>query len=317
MINYEKVNMMSDSDIIKWADRKDREYYDLLIDINNGYHTGGLVIGPPGVSKSYEGKWVLTKAGVKHVNLLASEYEKDDDGNWQTIRLEVGNGPLVRKSDYSVWALYADLYGNRSKAMGGVLDEPGIIIIDDNDEIMKDLVGLSLMMASTERDVVKEVDLTRANFNTELRKMNVPSKFESDAKLVILTNFKMVEEIQNYKNKVKGYQGKKPAYITRWEPLCSRMEYFDMELDHPRLLRVYVENKLKKHKILQNDELLIQRYGRGTTDKEMNKVIDWLRENQPKLKLGLDLRLAQDIASNIIRFPQDWKEKCKKYVNTF
>jgi hypothetical protein len=115
----------------------------------------------------------------------------------------------------------------------------------------------------------------------------------------------------------KRREGKKPSYITRWEPLCSRMEYLDMELDHPRLLRVYVENKLTKHKILQNDPLLKQRYKRGATDIEVTKVIQWMRENQHKLKLNLDLRLAQDIASHIIRYPKDWKEKCKKYVNTF
>lgn len=316
MVDYNKVNTMSDAQIIKWADRKDKEYYELLVDIDKGLYTGGLIIGPPGCGKSYEGKMVLKKAGAQSINLLASEFEKNSDGDWQLINLAKNKGPIVRKSDYSVWALYADLYANRSKKLGGWLEKPGTILIDDNDEIMKDLVGLSLMMASTERDIIKEVDLTRANFNTELRKMGVPAKFESDARIVILTNFKMVDEIQNYRNKIKGYT-KKPAYITRWEALTDRMEYMDMELDHPRLIRVYVENKLKKHKILQNDELLIQRYGRGATNVEVDKVIKWMRENQQNLKLSLTLRLAQDIASHIIRHPKDWKEKCRKYVNTF
>ena len=317
MIDYNKVNMMSDSDIIEWADRKDKEYYEALKDCYEGYSTGVLCIGPPGVGKSWEGKSLLKNFGCEHVNMLSSVYEKDASGEWKTIMLDSGKGPIVRKSDYSTWALYADLYGNRSKKLGGTLKTAGVVMIDDNDEIMKDLVGLSLMMAATERDVIKDVDLTRANFNTELRKMSIESKFQSDAKIVILTNFKMVQEIQNWNNKVKGYQGKKPAYITRWEALTDRMEYVDMELDHPRLLRVYVENKLISHQILQNDGLLIERYNRGATDSEVNDVIKWLRQNQPNLKGNLTLRLAQDIASNIIRYPKEWESKCKKYVNTF
>ena len=316
MISEQKVNMMSDKDIIEWAVRKDQEYYEALVDLHNGYHTGVLCIGPPGVSKSYEGKYVLSQVGCKNVNLLNSEYEKVDD-EWELTNLDIKNGPIVRKSDYSNWALYADVYANRSKEQGGYLDTPGVIIIDDNDEIMKDTVGLSIMMAATERDLIKEVDLTKANFNNELRKMGVPSKFESDAKLVILTNFKMIQEIENYKKKVQGYRGKVPAYITRWEALASRMEYVDMELDHPRLLRVYVENKLESKSILQNDPTLIKRYGRGATNEEMGLVIDWIRKNQIHLKLNLDLRLAQDIASLIMRFPTDWEHKAKKYVNSF
>lgn len=317
MIDYNKVNMMSDADIIKWADRKDKEYFQALKDCYDGYNVGVICIGPPGVGKSWEGKNVLIKQGCENNNILNSEFEKDANGEWQLIRMDKGKGPIIRKSDYSNWALYADLYANRSKELGGTLKKSGIVMIDDNDEIMKDIVGLSLMMAATERNVINDVDLTKANFNTELRKMGVPSKIQSDAKIVILTNFKMVQEIQNWNNKIKGYQGKKPAYITRWEALTDRMEYVDMELDHPRLLRVYVENKLTQYQILQNDELLIKRFGRGAKDSEVDKVIKWMRENQPNLKLSLTLRLAQDIASNIIRYPKDWKVKCMKYVNTF
>jgi hypothetical protein len=83
------------------------------------------------------------------------------------------------------------------------------------------------------------------------------------------------------------------------------------------LLRVYVENKLQKHQILQNDPVLFERYGRGAKDSEVNKVIKWLRENQLKLKQNLDLRLAQDVASWMIRYPKEWQIKCKRYVNTF
>jgi len=316
MINYDKVNMMSDADIIKWAEEKDNEYFEALVDTYNGYHTGVICVGPPGVGKSYESRLVLEQQGCKHINLLNSDYEKDDDDNWQCVRYDVGNGPLVRKSDYSNWALYADVYGNRSKKFGGLLDKAGVVINDDNDEIMKDTVGLAIMMAMTEREIVKDVDFTRAEFNNELKKRDIPSKFQSDSKLVILTNFKIIDEPGKWARKEKGYTGKKPPYITRWEALGSRMEYVDMELDHPRLLRVYVENKLHKHQILQNDPVLVERYGRGAKDSEVNKVIKWLRENQLNLKQNLDLRLAQDIASWMIRYPKEWQIKCKRYVNT-
>lgn len=316
-IDFNKVNSMSDKQIIDWANRKDEEYYEALVDTYNGFNTGVICIGPPGVGKSYEGKQVLKETGCKNVNILNSEYDKDDDDNWQLTNLDITNGPLVRKSDYSNWALYADLWANRSKSKSGWLDKPGVIISDDNDGIMKDVTGLSIMMASTERDVIKDVDLTKANFNNELRKRNIPSKFESDAKLVILTNFKMMEEVQKWRSKSYGQNKKEPAFIKRWEALGDRMAYVDMELDHPRLLRVYVENKIEKYQLLQNNGRLKQLFERGATNKEMGLVIDWIRNNQPNLKQHLSLRLAEDIAINIMRFPKEWKNKCMKYVNTF
>ena len=317
MINYDKVNMMSDKDIIEWAEQKDAEYFEALVDTYNGYHTGVICVGPPGVGKSYESRLVLEQEGCKNVNLLNSEYEKDDDDNWQCVKYDIGNGPLVRKSDYSNWALYADSYGNRSKRFGGLLDKPGVVINDDNDEIMKDTIGLAIMMAMTEREIVKDVDFTKAEFNNELKRRDIPSKFQSDAKLIILTNFKIIEEPAKWARKEKGYTGRKPSYVTRWEALGSRMEYVDMELDHPRLLRVYVENKLEKHQILQNNARIISLFGNGASDKQMGLVIDWIRDNQLKLKQHLSLRLAEDIAILTMRYPKDWKEKAKKYVNSF
>jgi hypothetical protein len=316
-IDVNKVNAMSDKQIINWADRKDEEYAQALIDSYYGYNTGVTCIGPPGIGKSFEGVMILKNEGCLNVNILNSEYDKDDDDNWQLTQLDITQGPLVRKSDYSNWALYADVWANRSKDKGGWLDKPGIVISDDNDQIMKDIVGLSIMMATTERDLIKSVDLTKANFNNELRKRNIPAKFESDAKLVILTNFKMMEEVQKWRNKVYGQNKKEPAFIKRWEALGDRMEYVDMELDHPRLLRVYIEHKLEKYQILQNNARLKSLFGRGLTDKELGLVIDWIRNNQLNLKLHLSLRLAEDIAINIIRYPKDWKNKCMKYVNTF
>lgn len=316
-IDVNKVNAMSDKQIIQWAERKDEEYAQALLDAHDGFNTGVICIGPPGIGKSFEGIHILRDAGCNNVNILNSEYNKDDDDNWQLTNLDVSNGPLVRKSDYSNWALYADTWANRSKSKGGWLDKPGIIISDDNDQIMKDITGLSIMMASTERDLIKDVDLTKANFNNELRKRNIPSKFESDAKLVILTNYKMMEEVQRWRSKVYGQNKKEPSYIKRWEALGDRMEYVDMELDHPRLLRVYVEHKLESYQILQSNKRLKQLFGRAVTNEEAGLVIDWIRTNQLNLKLHLSLRLAEDIAINIVRYPKDWKNKCMKYVNTF
>jgi hypothetical protein len=176
-IDVNKVNAMSDKQIINWADRKDEEYAQALIDSYYGYNTGVTCIGPPGIGKSFEGVMILKNEGCLNVNILNSEYDKDDDDNWQLTQLDITQGPLVRKSDYSNWALYADVWANRSKDKGGWLDKPGIVISDDNDQIMKDIVGLSIMMATTERDLIKSVDLTKANFNNELRKRNITAKF--------------------------------------------------------------------------------------------------------------------------------------------
>lgn len=286
----QRMNMMSDEDIIAFAENKDQEYFDALSDVANGYSTGVICIGPPGVGKTYDSEYVLMQEGVKHVDFLNSDWEKIADSNpveWECTRLETGPGPLVRASDYSNWALHADLFANRE----------GVLLIDDNDQIMKDTTGLSLMMKATEHRDQRPVDFTRAQFNTELSKYGVPSKFDFKGGLVILSNFDMKGTVQAHYGSTKA----KP-FVTRWAALLDRMEYVDMEMNHPRAVRVYVEHKIRKTNMYLNERgYIAKRFGRALTLEEQEQLLTWVRKNQYNFQLPLSLRTTNEVAALIVR----------------
>ena len=286
----QRMNMMSDEDIIEFAENKDQEYFDALSDVAHGYSTGVICIGPPGVGKTFDSEQVLMQQGVNHVDFLNSDWEKVADSNpveWECTRLETGAGPLVRASDYSNWALHADLFANRE----------GVLLIDDNDQIMKDTTGLSLMMKATEHKDKRPVDFTRAQFNTELSKYGVPSKFDFKGGLVILSNFDMKGVVQaNY-----GSTKAKP-FVTRWAALLDRMEYVDMEMNHPRAVRVYVEHKIRKTNMYLNPYgYIAKRFGRPLNEAEQEQLLKWVRKNQYNFQLPLSLRTTNEVAALIVR----------------
>ena len=301
----EKLSIMSDADIIEFAENKDQEYYEKLEDVANGLSNGVFCIGPPGVGKTFDSENVLEQLGITHIDYLNSEWEKIPDSNpveWECINLAKGNGPLTRASDYSEWALHADLYANR---------KGGVLLIDDNDSIMKNVIALSVMMKATEHKQIRPVDFTRAQFNTELSKYGVPAKFDFEGGLVILSNFKMKQQVDAYKGKTTAQ-----PFITRWAALLDRMDYVDMELDHPRAVRVYVEHKIRKSAIYTNPNgYIARRFGRPLTEFEQESMLEWLRKNQFNFQLPLSLRTTNDIASTIIRcdgMDTEWKAKATR-----
>jgi len=301
----QRLSIMSDADIIEFAENKDQEYYEKLEDVANGLSNGVICIGPPGVGKTFDSENVLEQLGITHTDYLNSEWEKVPDSNpveWECINLAKGKGPLTRASDYSEWALHADLYANR---------HGGVLLIDDNDSIMKNVTALSVMMKATEHKQIRPVDFTRAQFNTELSKYGVPAKFDFEGGLVILSNFKMKEQVDAYKGKTNA----KP-FITRWAALLDRMDYVDMELDHPRAVRVYVEHKIRKSAIYTNPNSYVsKRFGRPLTELEQESMLEWLRKNQFNFQLPLSLRTTNDIASTIIRcdgMDTEWKAKATR-----
>ena len=301
----QRMNMMSDQDILDFAEEKDLEYFDALSDVAKGYSTGVICIGPPGVGKTFDSEQVLAQQGVTHVDFLNSDWERVDDGKgpveWECTRLETGAGPLTRASDYSNWALHADLYANRN----------GVLLIDDNDQIMKDTAGLSIMMKATEHKDSRPVDFTRAQFNTELSKYGVPAKFDYQGGLVILSNFKMKDMVQAKYGSVSA----KP-FVTRWAALLDRMEYVDMEMDHPRAVRVYVEHKIRKTDMYLNPNgYIAKRFGRALNSIEQEQMLEWVRKNQFNFQLPLSLRTTNEIAALIVRtggVETEWKIKAAR-----
>jgi len=287
----QRMNMMSDEDIVEFAKSKDLEYFEALEDVAKGYSQGVICIGPPGVGKTYESEKVLAGAGITHTDFLNSEWEKVPDSNpveWECTELSTGPGPLVRASDYSEWALHADLFANRNG---------GVVMIDDNDSIMKNTIALSVMMKATEHKAVRPVDFTRAQFNSELSKYGVPTKFDFSGGIVILSNFDMKGMVQQSLGSTKA----KP-FVTRWGALLDRMEYVDMEMNHPRAVRVYIEYKIRHNAIYTNKKSYIaQKFGRPLTEAEQEAMLTWVRKNQYNFQLPLSLRTTNEIAALIVR----------------
>lgn len=287
----QRMNIMSDEDIIQFAENKDLEYFEALQDVAKGYSTGVICIGPPGVGKTFESEQVLANCGITHTDFLNSDWEKVQDSSpveWECVRLETGVGPLVRASDYSEWALHADLYANRSG---------GVVMIDDNDSIMKNTIALSVMMKATEHKEKRPVDFTRAQFNTELSKYGVPTKFDFNGGIVILSNFDMKGMVQQHYGSTKAQ-----PFITRWAALLDRMEYVDMEMNHPRAVRVYVEHKIRKSQMYMNPlGYIAQKFGRALTEVEQESMLLWVRKNQYNFQLPLSLRTTNEIAALIVR----------------
>lgn len=287
----QRMSMMSDQDIIEFAENKDLEYFEALEDVAKGYSTGVICIGPPGVGKTFDSEQVLAQAGVTHTDFLNSDWEKVADSNpveWECTRLETGAGPLVRASDYSEWALHADLFANR---------DGGVVMIDDNDSIMKNTTALSVMMKATEHKEKRPVDFTRAQFNTELSKYGVPAKFDFSGGIVILSNFPMKGIVQQQYGSTKA----KP-FVTRWAALLDRMEYVDMEMNHPRAVRVYVEHKIRKSGMYLNPHgYIAKRFGRALTEVEQEQMLTWIRKNQYNFQLNLSLRTTNEVAALIVR----------------
>lgn len=301
----QRMNMMSDQDIIEFAENKDQEYFEALEDVAKGYSTGVICIGPPGVGKTYDSENVLAQCGVTHVDFLNSDWEKIPDSNpveWTCTRLETGVGPIVRASDYSSWALHADLFANR---------KGGVLLIDDNDTIMKDTTALSVMMKATEHKQVRPVDFTKAQFNTELGKYGVPAKFDFEGGIVILSNFDMKGMVQQHYGSTKAQ-----AFVTRWAALLDRMEYVDMEMNHPRAVRVYVEHKIHKSGMYLNPNgYIAQRFGRPLTQIEQEEMLSWIRKNQFNFQLPLSLRTANEVAALIVRtggVTTEWQIKASR-----
>lgn len=298
----ERVNLMSDQDIIDFSESKVQEVLEMLEELSEGETTGIIIKGPPGIGKSYTARNYLKKLGVRHTDLLLSDWQQDEDTKeWYCNHLVQGDGPLVRKSDARNWSVYADLYANR--------EEGQVVLLDDNDEIMKDVTGLSVLMAATEHEEDREVDFTRANFNNELRKYGVPAKFTYNGSVVILTNFDMQGAVASYQEGSANYNKTKPAHITRWEALLDRCDYIDMELDHPRVVRVYLENLIRKKGLYTKS--LGYKASRLLTDDEITKMFEWVRKNQVDLKLPLTFRTTNEIAKLMSKY-DNWESRSER-----
>ena len=306
--DLERESLLSDNDILDIVLDAEQQMSEALEDVVAGLINPLIIKGPPGVGKTEAVKIATRQAGIKSTDYLASVWSKPSEDDLkagtptypyncdQLVRVD---GALIRGSDYSKWALAADLYANRNE---------GILCLDDNDTILKDKDAVSMIMQATEQSTDRSVKYTKANSTHELQMYGVEPTFHVSTPLIILTNLDMKMMIA-----VATADKKKPPpdHITRWSALVSRGTYIDLKMNSPRSVRVYCEHKINQVNMLTHSKWLEEKFGRSLTKQESADCMKWIRHNQGKLADPLDLRTYNKVAGIMINRAKTWEQSAK------
>jgi hypothetical protein len=301
----EKESTLSDQDILDIVLDAEQQMTEALEDVLAGLINPLIIKGPPGVGKTEAVKIATRQAGITSTDFLSSSWSKPDEDTgvpaypYNCDNLVTVSGALIRGSDYSKWALAADLYANK---------DSGILCLDDNDSILKDKDAVSMIMQATEQSTERTVKYTKANSTHELQMYGVEPTFQVSTPMIILTNMDMKGMITHAnldKKKIK------PDHITRWEALVSRGTYIDLKMNSPRSVRVFCEHKIKQVKMLTESKWLEEKFGRALTKTEAEQCMKWIRANQGKLADPLDLRTYNKVAGIMINRNKTWEQSAK------
>lgn len=300
----EKESTMSDQDILDIVLDAEQQMAEALEDVLDGLINPLIVKGPPGVGKTEAVKIATRQANIVSTDFLSSSWSKVDDESmpaypYNCDNLVTVNGALIRGSDYSKWALAADLFANK---------DSGILCLDDNDSILKDKDAVSMIMQATEQSTERTVKYTKANSTHELQMYGVEPTFQVSTPLIILTNMDMKGMIAHANLNSKKI---KPDHITRWEALVSRGTYIDLKMNSPRSVRVFCEHKVKQVKMLTESKWLEEKFGRCLTKAEAEDCMKWIRQNQAKLADPLDLRTYNKVAGIMLNRNKTWEQSAK------
>lgn len=295
---------MSDEDILEIVLNAEQEMVEAMEDAIAGHINPLIIKGPPGVGKSQLVEEMTIAAGIISTDLISSDFSPPDSGPaypYQCDYLQTQKGFLMRGADYSVWAFVADLFANK---------DSGGICLDDNDTILKDKNFVALLMKATEQRATKPISYPKANSTHELQMYGVKSSFTVETPIIILTNLDMEEQIRLANEKQDHGKGVKKDYISRWEALISRGKYIDLQMNSPRSVRVYCENKIRSVSMLTDSAWLEKTCGRSLTEEEQEQALKWIRKNQSKLKNPLDLRTYNKLANTMLRRP-NWEKSAE------
>lgn len=307
-MDLEKESLLSDNDILDIVLDAEQQMIEALEDTLSGLVNPLIIKGPPGVGKTEAIKIATKQAGIKSYDYLASTWSKPEEGEpaypYNCDKLVTVDGALIRGSDYSKWALAVDLYANRNQ---------GILCLDDNDSILKDVDAVSMIMQATEQSSDRSVKYIKANSTHEVQMYGVEPVFNVKTPLIILTNMDMKLMIQVADSESKNTRKPKikPPHISRWEALVSRGTYIDLKMNSPRSVRVFCEHKINKVKMLTNSKYLEETFGRSLTKKEADDCMKWVRFNQGKLADPLDLRTYNKVAGIMINRAKTWEQSAK------
>ena len=101
------------------------------------------------------------------------------------------------------------------------------------------------------------------------------------------------------------------AVMNRWAAMISRGTYIDLQMNTPRSIRVFCEHKIKSTNMLTNSGYLKKNFGRSLTKKENEECLKWVRFNQGKLSMPLDLRTYIKVAGIMIGRTATWEQSAK------
>ena len=122
----EKESTLSDQDILDIVLDAEQQMQEALEDVLAGLINPLIIKGPPGVGKTESVKIATRQAGIKSTDLLSSVFSKHSDDDikagmstypYRCDHIVKVNGALIRGSDYSKWALAADLYANKDSGI--------------------------------------------------------------------------------------------------------------------------------------------------------------------------------------------------------
>jgi hypothetical protein len=302
----EAESLLSDSDILENTLDQEQKMDEAVEDCFEGLVSPIIVKGPPGIGKTEGIKIKSRQFGVTSTDSIASKWVKPEDGPAYPYELDGPlkqvDGALIRGADYEPWALTSDLYFNKDK---------GAIVIDDNDDILKDMTAVAMLMAATEQTATRPVSYPKAASTHELQLRGVESSFEVNTPLIILTNIDMglhVKYAQDQQNKTgKPMRG----YFKRWAALMSRGRYIDIQLNTPRSVRTYCEYKINQINMLTDSGYLEEKFGRSLTADESRECMKWVRYSQGSLQLPLSLRTYNHVAGIMIKRKDTWERSAK------
>lgn len=180
-----------------------RERFDILDEMTEGAVEGTvramIVVGPPGVGKSFGVEKVLERSGV--FDKIAG----------QRIRYEVVKGAM------SAIGLYCKLY-NYS-------DAGNVLVFDDCDSILLDDLSLNILKAAL--DSSKKRTICWNTDSRMLRSEGVPDRFEFKGSCIFITNIKF-EHVKSAKLK---------DHLTALESRCHYLD-LTLDTTRDKMLRI-------------------------------------------------------------------------------
>ena len=219
-----------------------------------------IVSGAPGIGKTE----TITQILEEHRRKNGTEFE------------------IIRGNIVSSYQLYQLLYMNA--------ESEAILILDDCDDILRDLNALNILKAALESGDRPRIISYKSQ---AVSNIGLPTEFEYKGKMIFITN----ENFQSVIDKDKG------ALAKHMKALIDRALYLDLMLHSRREIYCRIKEMISDNHLLDSQEI---------DSKYYDLILLWIKENLEgvrSLSLRTPIHLAEMIKSN----PDNWQ----RMANTF